>query len=63
MASKDYPKNKSSHFEWDDEKVLEFAKASTTGTYGDYQGCKTLKLKMERFKILTLNKEFTKDEK
>lgn len=37
---------------WTDERVLEFAKTSTSGSYGKYKGCKTLKEKMERFKSL-----------
>ena len=37
---------------WTDERVLEFAKTSTAGSYGKYKGCKTLKEKMERFKSL-----------
>ena len=62
MASKDYPKNKSSHFEWDDERVLAFARVSVAGSYGDYTDCKSLESKLKRFKILTLHKDLKKDE-
>ena len=37
---------------WTDERVLEFAKTSTAGSYGKYKGCKSLEEKMERFKSL-----------
>lgn len=37
-------------FIWTDELVLEFAKVATKGSYGDYQDCKTLESKLEKFK-------------
>jgi hypothetical protein len=37
-------------FKWTDERVLEFSKTCTQGSYGDYDGCKTIKSKLIRFK-------------
>lgn len=36
-------------FEWDDEKVIDFATVSTQGAYGIYKGCKTIESKLRMF--------------
>ena len=42
---------------WTDEKVREFVKVATSGSYGDYFDCSSLKQKLKRFKKLKHNKE------
>lgn len=37
---------------WTDNLVLKFAKVSTQGLYGDYKNAKTIKEKLEIFKII-----------
>ena len=40
-------------FEWTDELVLQFAKVTTQGGYGEYRGCKSVQSKLERFKLVS----------
>lgn len=53
-------------YNWTDEDMLLFAKLSTQGSYGIFKGCKTLKLKLSRYKEIkdevmeSLKKEETK---
>jgi len=47
-----------SSFKWTDEKVKEFTKVATGGSYGDYQHCRSIDSKMKRFKILNIKREF-----
>ena len=42
---------------WTDKRVKEFVKVATSGSYGDYFDCPSLKQKMKRFKKLKHNKE------
>ena len=42
---------------WTDEIVEEFVKVATSGSYGDYFDCPSLKQKLKRFKQLKLTKE------
>ena len=44
---------------WTDELVMKFAKVFTEGPYGNYEGCKTMEAKLQRFKQLhaDMNKE------
>jgi|GEM_PF-871243 len=45
--------NGESEFIWTDDKVKEFCKIYTMGSYGDdYKGCKTMNKKIERYKEL-----------
>lgn len=50
--SKPISSDLSDDFEWTDERVLEFGKVVTMGSYGDYDGCKTMVSKLKRFKEL-----------
>ena len=42
---------------WTDKRVKEFVKVATSGSYGDYFDCPSLKQKLKRFKQLKHNKE------
>ena len=42
---------------WTDERVKEFVKVATSGSYGDYFDFPSLKQKLKRFKQLKHNKE------
>ena len=42
---------------WTDERVMEFVKVATSGSYGDYFDCPSLKQKMKRFKKLKQRKD------
>ena len=42
---------------WTDERVKESVKVATSGSYGDYFDCPSLKQKLKRFKQLKHNKE------
>ena len=42
---------------WTDERVMDFVKVATSGSYGDYFDCPSLKQKLRRFKQLKHNKE------
>ena len=42
---------------WTDDLVIEFARATTQGGYGDYYGCKSIHSKLQRFKELHPEKE------
>lgn len=37
-------------FNWNDELVMEFTRMSTQGAYGIFEGCKSLELKLDKFK-------------
>jgi len=37
---------------WTDGKVMDFARISCAGAYGDYEGCNTMDKKLEKFKEL-----------
>ncbi len=39
-------------FKWTDELVMAFGKVVTNGSYGDYNGLKTIQDKLERFKTI-----------
>ena len=43
--------------QWTDGLVEEFVKVATSGSYGDYFDCPSLKQKIRRFKKLKHNKE------
>ena len=45
--------------QWTDGLVEEFVKVATSGSYGDYFDCPSLKQKIRRFKKLKHNKEFS----
>ena len=45
------------NFNWNDAVVIEFAKATTKGAYGNYKGCKTVESKLERFKLIDRAKD------
>jgi len=45
---------------WTDELVKEFAKVTTEGAYGMYQGCKTTDSKLEKFKEVVKNRPHRK---
>ena len=42
---------------WIDERVREFVKVATSGSYGDYFDCPLLEQKLKRFKQLKHKKE------
>ena len=42
---------------WTDDLVLKFAKISTQGLYGDYKNAKTIKEKLEIFKIINITQK------
>ena len=42
---------------WTDDLVLKFAKVSTQGLYGDYKNSKTIKEKLEIFKIINITQK------
>ena len=42
---------------WTDERVKEFVKVATSGSYGDYFDCSSLEKKMVRFKQIKHRKE------
>lgn len=44
MADKDVIKM------WTDKDMLDFARISTEGPYGDYSGCRTIESKLSRYK-------------
>ena len=44
--------NRIDEFKWTDELVLQFTKVSQSGPYGDYNGLKNIKDKLQRFKEL-----------
>ncbi len=46
---------------WTDELVIEFARANTQGGYGDYNGCKTIHAKLQRFKELHSKRKMVKE--
>ena len=48
-------------YTWTTQKVLEFARISTLGPYGDYKGCKSLEAKLNRFIELNEEKEFDEE--
>jgi len=37
-------------FEWNDDRVLKFARICTQGSYGDYANCRNAEQKLARFK-------------
>ena len=37
---------------WTDELVMKFSRICTEGPYGEYEGCKTMEAKLEKFKQL-----------
>ena len=49
-------------FIWTDELALEFAKVSTLGAYGDYEGCKSASSKLRMFKKIKTNQKRLKNE-
>ena len=42
---------------WTDERVKEFVKVATSGTYGDYFDCSSLDSKIRRFKQIKRRKD------
>ena len=42
---------------WTDERVMDFVKIATSGSYGDYFDCPSLNQKLKRFKKIKHNKE------
>ena len=42
---------------WTDERVKEFVKVATSGTYGDYFDCPSLDSKIRRFKQIKRRKD------
>ena len=42
---------------WTDERVKEFVKIATSGSYGDYFDCPSLDRKMRRFKQIKQRKD------
>ena len=43
---------KDESFKWTDALVMEFARIFTEGPYGQYEGCRSMESKLERFKML-----------
>jgi putative protein kinase ArgK-like GTPase of G3E family len=41
---------------YNDDDLKEFAKIAAQGSYGEYEGCKTLSQKLNRYKTLKRNK-------
>ncbi len=38
---------------WTDKDMLKFARVASGGSYGDYRGCKSLKSKLKKYKLMS----------